>query len=169
MAENNSTTEKRITREEKIERLKKDYAGITKAKDLIGAMAGIACQGMIAAGGGEFGREGLEYVLKEMESPWIPEHLREHTYQAILKLAGEAWCLINECVDPEHFLKETTPAPLAAPPELNAYDPKYANAKISVAALWEHLEALEAIADDPAKVKAWAEKIHDELGKCEAA
>jgi len=115
MAEQDFTTKKRLTGKE-MERLKEDYAAINKAKDLMGALAGIAYQGMIAAGGGEFGREGLVYVLKDMKSPWIPEHLQEHTYQAILKLAGEAWCLLNECVDPEHFLKETAPAPLAAVP-----------------------------------------------------
>ncbi len=52
-------------------------------------------------------------------------------------------------------------------PRLNTYDPKYANAKVSVQAMWKHLEALEAIADDPAKVKAWGEGVWLELQKCE--
>jgi hypothetical protein len=52
--------------------------------------------------------------------------------------------------------------------ELNDYNPEYVNAKVSVAAMWQQIEDLEAVAHDPAQVKAWAERVHDELQKCEA-
>lgn len=51
-------------------------------------------------------------------------------------------------------------------PKLNDYDPKYANAKVSVVALWKHLEDLKAKASDPVKVKNWARKIYFEVLKC---
>lgn len=51
---------------------------------------------------------------------------------------------------------------------LSTPTPGLANAKVPVAALWKHLEDLEAVADDPAKVREWAGKVHDELGKCKA-
>jgi hypothetical protein len=55
------------------------------------------------------------------------------------------------------------------PRKLNHYTPDLANAKVSLKAMWGYLEDLELVADDPAKVSEWAEKIHDELEKCEAA
>jgi hypothetical protein len=58
-------------------------------------------------------------------------------------------------------------SPASDLPNLNAYEPEYVTAKVSVAAMNEHLKALDAIADDPAKVKAWGEKLRDELGKCQ--
>ena len=54
-------------------------------------------------------------------------------------------------------------------PKLNDYTPGLATAKVSVAALWCHLEALEAIANDPAKVKNWGEKIFKEIQACQVA
>jgi hypothetical protein len=52
--------------------------------------------------------------------------------------------------------------------ELNDYNPEYVNAKVSVAAIWQQIADLEAVAHDPAQVKAWAERVHDGLQKCEA-
>lgn len=54
-------------------------------------------------------------------------------------------------------------------PKLSTYTPGLANAKVSLKAMWGYLEDLELAANDPAKVSAWAEMIHDELQKCEAA
>jgi hypothetical protein len=51
--------------------------------------------------------------------------------------------------------------------KLNNYDPKYVNAKVSTAAMIERLDALEALADNPAKVKAWVKAVWKELMKCE--
>jgi hypothetical protein len=59
--------------------------------------------------------------------------------------------------------------PEPEPRKLNQYTPGLANAKVSLKAFWGYLEDLELAAEDPAKVSAWAEMIHDELGKCEAA
>ncbi len=50
--------------------------------------------------------------------------------------------------------------------KLSDYTPDLANAKISVAALWECLEDLETMADDPVKVKKWIKKIHAQILKC---
>ncbi len=55
----------------------------------------------------------------------------------------------------------------ASPAQLNAYDPKYANVRISVANLWKQIKALDAVADDPVKVREWSEKFFDQIGKCE--
>ena len=43
-----------------------------------------------------------------------------------------------------------------------------AHARVSVAVMWERLEALEAVADDPARVKKWVKAVWLELGKCQA-
>jgi hypothetical protein len=51
--------------------------------------------------------------------------------------------------------------------KLNDYDPMYANAKVSVAAMWKHIATLETLADDPAKVKKWGEKLWRELDVCQ--
>jgi hypothetical protein len=59
--------------------------------------------------------------------------------------------------------------PEPEPRKLNHYTPGLANAKVSLKAMWGYLEDLELAADDPAKVSAWAEMIHDELEKCAAA
>jgi hypothetical protein len=58
---------------------------------------------------------------------------------------------------------------MSAEPKLNDYEPGLANAKVSVAAMWKRLEALESVAEDPVKVKAWAKQVWNELGKCEVA
>lgn len=63
----------------------------------------------------------------------------------------------------------STPTPEPEPRKLNHYTPGLANAKVSLKAMWGYLEDLELVADDPAKVSAWAEIIHDELEKCEPA
>ena len=52
-------------------------------------------------------------------------------------------------------------------PKLNDYESAIANAKVSVTAIWKHLEILEAIADDPTEVKKWSRRFWDELSKCE--
>jgi hypothetical protein len=51
--------------------------------------------------------------------------------------------------------------------ELNNYDPNYINVKVSLAAMFERLQALDTVADNPAKVKAWGERVWKELGNCE--
>lgn len=53
--------------------------------------------------------------------------------------------------------------------KLSNYDPKYANVKISMVAMMEQLEALEAMANDPAKVKKWRNRVWMELQKCQVA
>ncbi len=53
------------------------------------------------------------------------------------------------------------------PSKLSTYAPQSANVKVSVAAMWKHLEALDAVTNDPAKVKAWGEKVWRELQGCE--
>ena len=50
---------------------------------------------------------------------------------------------------------------------LKDYNPKYANVKVSGAAMWKHLGALEAIAHDPAQVKVWISRVWGELDECE--
>lgn len=52
-------------------------------------------------------------------------------------------------------------------PKLNFYDSQYANAKVAMAPFWKHLEALDAVANDPDKVKAWGENLWSELAKCQ--
>ena len=69
---------------------------LDKVKGLMGFIAGISQQGLAGAGGGEFGQEGLNRVLDRLESPWPLEHLMDQTFQAILKLAGEAWLILQE-------------------------------------------------------------------------
>jgi hypothetical protein len=53
--------------------------------------------------------------------------------------------------------------------KLNNYDALLANVKVSCIGMWEHLEALKAVADDPAKVKEWCEVVWLELQKCKVA
>lgn len=99
----------------KIERLKEDYAAITEARCLLDTIGGIAYQAMLAGDGGVYGQNVGEF-LEKLGSPWTPANLQENTYQVILKLAGDAWRLLNECADPENLLKETAPEPQAAAP-----------------------------------------------------
>ncbi|MDO9533524.1 MAG: hypothetical protein Q7O12_15550 [Deltaproteobacteria bacterium] len=114
MAEKDSTT---IT-PEIMERLKEDCAAncasIEKAQTLMDAMAAISYQALLAGDGGQHGRMVGEY-LRKLGSPWDPENMQESTFQIILKLAGEAWTLLNKCSDPTYLFKEPpTPEHLVA-------------------------------------------------------
>lgn len=51
--------------------------------------------------------------------------------------------------------------------KLSDYDHEFINLKISWPALMKHLSYLERIADKPAKVRAWKERIWSETGKCQ--
>lgn len=109
MAEKDSTTLDNGV----VERLKEDYDAIDKARRLLDTMGAIAFNGMLAVNGGEYGQEGLAIFLESTESPWNTKHLQENTYETILKLAGEAWQLLNETANLDHLLKKFAPAPLA--------------------------------------------------------
>lgn len=109
MAEKDSTT---INPVAIMERLQEDYAALEKAKSLMDALGAIAYQAMLAGDGGQYGKMVGKY-LRDLGSPWEPENLQESTFQVILKLAGEAWRLLNECANPEYLfsVKESGPEP----------------------------------------------------------
>lgn len=54
------------------------------------------------------------------------------------------------------------------PQKISDCRPDLANAKVSVVAMWEHLNTLNEVADDPAKVKKWGRQIWKELSECKA-
>ncbi len=82
MAEQDSTT--------------KPLNDVAKAMDILGSIAGISYHAMVAAEGSAHGPEGMKQLLKEMDSPWVVENFQENAFQAILKLAGEAYHLLLE-------------------------------------------------------------------------
>lgn len=78
--------------------------------------------------------------------------------------------------EPEYSEAALSPKIEPAPPKpepkervraISDYTPEAANAKISVLALWKHLEDLDAVSHDPAAVKAWSEKIFKEVQLCQ--
>lgn len=71
-------------------------AELERVKELLGLISSVALQGMAGTRGGDFGRKGLEKALKDIEAPWDVEALQEHTFRTILKLAGDAWTILNE-------------------------------------------------------------------------
>jgi hypothetical protein len=64
---------------------------------------------------------------------------------------------------------ETLPRSSQEAPELSAYEPGIANAKISIVSLWKHLEVLDTIINDSSKIAKWGENILAELWKCQVA
>ncbi|MBM4275388.1 MAG: hypothetical protein FJ134_13145 [Deltaproteobacteria bacterium] len=137
---------------------------LAEAKGAFMEVAAISCLRLRANNGGNFTNEFWQVLYKD--TPWDPGHeyflppgesleklyyelpsaLEESLNILIHRLAATGWRKLDKA---DELVRNSQPF---------AHDPK---------ALWKQLEALVAVADDPLKVKEWAGKIHDELGKCE--
>jgi hypothetical protein len=145
---------------------------ISKAQELCGGIAAYAY----------LGGEKLQYEddYDPALTPWNEGGLIEAAFNQIRRQVSEIWDILAELPDcfkedkPKIITDvadalETVAKEAQEIPKLSAYEPGIANAKISIVSLWKHIEALDAIANDPAKVKEWAVKIHDEIQQCQVA
>lgn len=83
--------------------------------------------------------------------------------QGLMDQVRELRGIIGEAADRAWFAEAGEEYP---EPELK--DPSWAKVNVSATALQKHLEDLETMADNPAKVREWAGKVYGELQECQA-
>jgi len=101
MAESDSTTkapEKQSTSE-----IVPGPTTVKKVKSRLAILAAFAYLGKRAyMPDGDYTQEGWESFLESIDSPWTEEHLREIAFEALLKIASQAW---TELFCPDDIVK----------------------------------------------------------------
>lgn len=71
---------------------------VESVKDRLQTIAAFGFLGKKAFMDGDYSEEGWKEYLESIESPFLMDHLREAAFEALLKMASDAW---NELFDPK--------------------------------------------------------------------